>query len=49
MIIQYVLATVIVFFIVEMVLTSSYNVVVLATAIGISYALSIILLGLLSK
>jgi hypothetical protein len=49
MIIQYVLAAVIVFFIVEMVLTSSYNVVVLATAIGISYTLSIILLVLLSK
>jgi hypothetical protein len=49
MIIQYVLAAVIVFFIVEMVLTSSYNVVALATTIGISYTLSIILLGLLSK
>jgi len=48
-IIQCVLAVVIVFFIVEMVLTSSYSVVVLATAIGISYTLSIILLGLLSK
>jgi hypothetical protein len=48
-IIQYVLAAVIVFFIVEMVLTSSYSVVVLATALGISYTLSIILLGLLSK
>jgi DNA-binding protein Fis len=48
-IIQCVLAAVIVFFIVEMVLTSSYSVVVLATAIGISYTLSIILLGLLSK
>jgi hypothetical protein len=48
-IIQYVLAAVIVFFIVEMVLTSSYSVVGLATALGISYTLSIILLGLLSK
>jgi hypothetical protein len=43
------LAVVVVFFIVEMILTSSYSVVVLATAIGISYTLSIILLGLLSK
>jgi hypothetical protein len=48
-IIQYVLTAVIVFFIVEMVLTSAYSVIVLATAIGISYTLSIIMLGLLSQ
>jgi hypothetical protein len=49
MIVQYVLTAIIICFVLQIVLTSSYNVHLLALAIGVSYTLSIALSGLLSK
>jgi hypothetical protein len=46
--IQYGLAALIVFFILEMFTTSAYSTVLLTAAIGVSYILSIVMLGLLS-
>jgi hypothetical protein len=48
-IIQYTLTAVIIFFILEMLITSSYSTVLLTVAIGISYFLAMVILVILSK
>lgn len=47
--VQYVLTTILVFVILQMVLTARYNVIILLAITSISYGLSIIMLGLLAK
>jgi uncharacterized membrane protein len=48
-IVQYVLAATIVFIILEMILTSAYSTIAVTIAVGISYSLSIAMLGLLAQ
>jgi hypothetical protein len=46
---QYTLTAVIIFFILEMIMTSSYSLPVLTAAIGISYTLAMVILGILAQ